>query len=692
MLRYLPYLLATYLSAQPATTVLLGSPGLENGGLGSGRRGDGGPATSAILDSPWGLAVDHEGRTYVSEANAGLIRRILPTGEIETYAGTGTRADGRDGASPRETHLLSPTALLIDAEGNLVFFDAGACRLRRIDPEGLVQTIGGTGRCAGSTTGGLGGFPGGGFVRERPALETDLGPIGGMVLDPTGRLVFSDEQAHVVRRLDSDGFIRTIAGSHSAGFYGDTLSATSAQLNTPGGVAYDAEGNLYIADGRNCRLRRVNSEGIINTVAGRAVCATRASSFVNGAGTSTALGRLQGLAYRAETNVLLIASAGQARVIQFDLNLLRLTSYAGNGTLGRVDSTIATRVNEPRSIAFHPTLGTLITAQTAFQVLRVSDNQVQVLAGRWPQLDVPIPVQDAALLQPSGFCSAPDGSTLIVDAGSEQVLRFRPDELSPVVGALYPTGFTSGDNGEALQASINAPRRIACATNGDLYLSHGSQVRRITADGIISTIAKSYVEPTGLAIDSEGRLLIADAASHQLIRYHPAARTFTTIAGTGKAGFSGDDGPAIDAQLNSPGDLVLDPQGNIYLADRGNRRVRLISPDGQIRTIAGSQREFTYGDITGEPATDIGLGRIAGLALDANSYLFILETERLSSLSPDGQVNVLLGYLSEDDDGVVTYRGQSIPGASGLLASPTGHLFLALQQDPRILSLSLSPE
>jgi sugar lactone lactonase YvrE len=665
MLRYL-LLLAGTLAAEPEVTMQIGDPS----------RGDGGPGTHAILDGPWGLATDREGVIYVAESNAARIRRILPTGEIETFAGTGAKADGRDGVPARETPLVKPTVLLVDAEGALIFADAGPCRIRRILLTGEVHTLAGTGRCA------AGGFP-----RDRRALETDLGPVGGMTFDPAGRLVFTDEQTHTVRRLDPDGLLRTIAGSGSSGFFGDTGPATSAQLNTPAGVAYDTSGNLYIADGRNCRVRRVNPEGIINTVAGRATCATRSSGFVNGSATATALGRLQGLAYHPETNTLLIASTGQARIVQYGIDTLRLTNYAGNGSLGPIDSTVLNRVNEPRAIAFHPTLGALATASSAFQILQVTDGQVRVIAGRWPQIASPTPVPEAVLLQPNGLCAAPDGALLIVDSGSEQVLRLSAGELSPVAGALHPTGFTAGDDADALLANLASPRRIACAPNGDVYVSAGSQVRLITAaDGLIRNVTRSYLEPTGLAIDADGRLLIADAASHQLIRYDPSARTFTKIAGTGTAGFSGDGGPASDAQLNWPGDLALDPMGNIYLADRGNRRVRRISPDGQIRTIAGSLREFSYGDISGQPPTDVGLGFIAGLAVDTESKLYILESERLSSLTPDGEVNVLFGYLTENDDGVVTYRGEPLDGASGLLAAD-GRLYLALQPAPRILEL-----
>lgn len=685
MKRYLLLLAAGALAAQsvPEPTMLLGASG----------RGNGGPALEAILDGPWGIVVDAEGNTYVSESNAGLIRRIGWDGKVETYAGSGARADGREGSPARETDLLTPTALLIDAEDRLLFFDAGSCRIRRVEKSGVILSIAGTGRCTGTATGGGFPFPGGGFpglTRDKLALDTELGAMGGMTFDPSGRLVFSDEQSSLVRRIDTDGIVRTIAGAGSAAFGGDLGEATSAFLNGPGGVAYDAAGNLYIADGRNCRVRKVDVDGIITTVAGRATCATRSTSFVSGGATTTALGRLQGIAYDAVTNTLLLAAAGQARVIRYDPNTLRTSNFAGNGSLGRVDAMVTNRVNEPRSIAVHPTLGVLVTAQTAFQVLRVVDGRVEVFAGRWPQLEAAESAKSLALLQPAGFCNASDGSLVLVDAGSEQVLRFRgPDEVTPVAGDLYPTGFAGGDDGPALKAWIATPRRVACGPRGEVYLAHGSQVRVIEPAGLIRNVTKNYDEPSGLALDAQGRLLIADAATHRVIRYDFTARTFTVIAGTGKAGSSGDDGAAIDALLNSPGDLVVDAKGNILVADRGNRRVRVIGTDGQIRALAGSRREFTYGDLTGELATDVGLGRIVGLAVDGQGNVVILEAERLSMMTPDGRMTVLLGYLSEDDAGVKSYRGQPLAGASGLILDREGWAYLSLQQEPRVLVVEL---
>src|SRR5580658_7799627 len=212
--------------------------------VGSGSQGDGGPATSALLDGPYGLARDAQGNVYISESNAGIIRKVDVNGIIERFAGSGILDDGLEGQPALQTDLISPGSLLVDSDGGLIFTDTGACRIRKVLPNGTVQDLVGTGRCSGSSV----GFPGGGTISGTyPPLETTIGVVGGMIKDASGQLIFSDVSQNVVWRVDSDGIVRIIAGTGSPAFSGDTYSATAAGLNSPHGVTLDGDGNIYIA-------------------------------------------------------------------------------------------------------------------------------------------------------------------------------------------------------------------------------------------------------------------------------------------------------------------------------------------------------------------------------------------------------------------------------------------------------------
>lgn len=654
---------------------------------GSGSRGDGGPALEALLDGASGLAEDAEGNVYISEVNAGLIRRVRPDGVIERFAGTGTVAAGEAGRPALETDLSAPGPLLIDREGSLVFADNGACRIRKVLPDGIVRDLVGTGRCAGSA----GFFPGGGStgLRDRPAAETDLGTVGGMVLDGAGRLIFSDSTNHAVRRLDADGVVRTIAGTGTAGSSGDDDLATSAYLQGPAGLAFDAAGNLFIADELNCKVRRVDTEGKIQTVVGSGSCAKASAAFVAGTATRTTVGNLTALAYDPDTDSLLIACPPMARVVRYEPIRLRVSSFLGNGLRGAVetDKPGEFRLDKPSAILVSARYGTLVADATSFRVLQIRGESLAPFAGSWPQLDSYPSASSARLVHPRGLCLNPEGALIIADAGAGRILSYRaPDQLDAVAGARYPVGYSAGDDGSALAAVLNQPDRVACAPNGDVYLSEGTEIRLIDREGVIRAVLGDVEAPTGLLVDPEGRLLYSESGSHRVLRYDPADGSVTLIAGTeDTAGFSGDGGKATEALLNSPGDLALDSSGNLLIADRGNRRVRRVTPAGIITTVAGSSRGFPYADPSGDRATEVGLGRIEGMAVDAAGRIYISDSGRLSVVGKDGRFRVLTGFIGEDDDGRKLYLDEARNGCDGLAVDAQGRLYFSLRQEGRVM-------
>lgn len=652
--------------------------------VGPSSRGNGGPALAALLDGPSAITSDSRGVVYIAEANAGVIRRVLPdTGIIERVAGTGVSKDGQEGASALSTDLMLPSALSVDAEGLLVFADAGACRIRRILTDGSIRNVAGTGRCSSAASGFP--FPGGGGTRDRPALETDLGTVTGIAFDSSGRLVFSESSSHLVRRLDADGYIRTIAGFGQAAFSGDGGAATSALLNSPSGVALDSAGNLYIADSGNCRIRRVDTDGNIATAAGTTTCVGRTATFSGGIGNRTAIGRTAGIAYDPASNSLYVASPGQARLLRMELDGGRITGVLGNGTFGVPDFSKTPSqvvVNEPAGVAAGPDGRVFTSASTSFQVYQLNGGMASLFAGKWPE--------PGDLLRPSGSCTSPDGALLLIDAGTERVLRKdgSTGEISVVAGLDYPTGFTGADNVAANKSQIGNPKRILCAPTGEVYLTHGSRIRFVDTTGIIHNVNAGADTPFGVLLDRDGHLVYSDAATHRVFRFDLDSRTSTVIAGNGKSGFSGDGGAATDAQLNSPGDLAFDTAGHLLIADRGNRRVRRLNGgSGKIETVAGSSREFSYIDITGESATDVGLGPITGMTMDSIGNLYIAENSRLITVSARGIVNVLLGYAGEDDAGIASFRVRSISGAEALSVESTDAVLLSVRSDGAVLRI-----
>jgi internalin A len=241
--------------------------------------------------------------------------------------------------------------------------------------------------------------------------------------------------------------------------------------------------------------------------------------------------------------------------------------------------------------------------------------------------------------QESATGMAVDAAGTIYVALNEQnrVLRVDPSGDFSTVAGTGRTGF-SGDGGPAVEAKLRHIWDVALDAEGNLYISADNRIRMVDTSGIITTIAGTAVpgfsgdqgpaaaaqldSPHGIAVDPEGNVVLIDA-QNQRIRRIDAQGVITTIGGNGQVGFSGDGGPATDARINTPEQLWVDDEGNIYIADTNNRRVRRIGADGVITTVAGSGRQSSVGD--GGPAVEAGLSRIGGVAVGPDNALYIAD-------------------------------------------------------------------
>ncbi len=218
--------------------------------------GDGDPAVHAKLGAPRGVAVDAAGNLFIAESGHHRIRKVDSSGTISTFAGTGESGFGGDGGPAVEARLGSPEGVAVDAAGSLYIADYSNHRIRKVDSSGIISTFAGTGER---------GFDGDGGA----AVEAQLAGPRGMAVDAAGNLFFVDVGNRRIRKVDSSGTISTFAGTGESGFGGDGGPAVEARLNNPKDVAVDTAGNLFIADRNNLRIRKVDSSGIITTIAGK---------------------------------------------------------------------------------------------------------------------------------------------------------------------------------------------------------------------------------------------------------------------------------------------------------------------------------------------------------------------------------------------------------------------------------------
>jgi sugar lactone lactonase YvrE len=233
----------------------------------AGYSGDGGPATEAELEYVGGVLVDDEGTVFITECGGNVVRTVAPDGIITTLAGVGGMGAGNggysgDGGQATEAELACPSDGALDGVGNLYLVDRDNSVVRRVDASGVITTIAGGGSLdtagAGSPAEGL------------PATEARFpaeSPVH-VVVDAAGNVYLADEKAHRVWKVDSSGILTTFAGTGVAGFSGDGGPASQAELNGPYGLALDGDGNLHVGDYENARIRRIDPDGIITTVVG----------------------------------------------------------------------------------------------------------------------------------------------------------------------------------------------------------------------------------------------------------------------------------------------------------------------------------------------------------------------------------------------------------------------------------------
>jgi uncharacterized repeat protein (TIGR01451 family) len=505
-------------------------------------------------------------------------------GIITTYAGPSPPLDG---GLAIQYALDRPSAVASDGAGG--FYVASNLSVYRVTADGRIRTVAGNGKYGDSGDGGR-------------ATSAQLSNPGSIAVDTAGNIYIADTGNNRIRKVTLDGLIQTVAGDGSYGFSGDGGPATAAQFRLPNGVAVDAAGNVYIADTENNRIRKVTLDGVIQTIAG---IGTQGPSGDGAPATSAQLSYPHGVSMDADGS-LYIADTSNGRIRKVTPDGV-IHTVAGTGLFG-----------------FSGDGG---------------------------------PATSALLRQPQTVVVS-DGSLYIADYNNGRVRKVTPDGVIHTVAGTGSFGF-SGDGGPATSARFNAPLGIAVEAGGNLYIAdnYNGRVRKVTPDGVIQTVvgrdtngfsgdggpaaSALFNSPFGIAVDTAGNLYIADYMNNRVRKVTPD-RVISTVAGNGIFGFAGDGGPATSAQLRSPTSVAVDAAGNLYIGDRGNNRVRKVTPDGVIRTIAGDGSEGFRGD--GGPATSASLSSlIYGITVDAGGNLYIadLGTGRVRKVTPEGVINTI---------------------------------------------------
>jgi sugar lactone lactonase YvrE len=627
----------------------------------SGFSGDGGLATSAQLAFPMGLALDAAGNLFVVDSSNNRIRRVTPAGIISTIAGTGTSGFSGDGGPAISARLNEPAGVAVDAAGNLFIADTDNNRIRKVTPAGIISTVAGTEAY---------GFAGDGG----PATSAQLASPGGLAVDTTGSLFIADTLNYRIRKVTPAGIISTVAGRGEPGFSGDGGPATSAQFWFPSAVALDAAGNLFIADDR---IRKVTPAGIISTVAGNGISGF---SGDGGPATSAQLDEPVGVAVDAVGNLFVADSSGN-RVRKVSPTGI-ISTVAGNGTSGfSGDGGPATsaQLQEPQAVAVDAAGNIFIADTNNHRIRKVTPaGIISTVAGNGTSGfggDAG-PATLAQLNEPRGVVVDEVGNLFIADLENHRIRKVTPAGIiSTVVGDGTFGG--SGDGGPATSAQLAHPYGVALDRAGNLLIADSARIRQVTPAGIISTVASSEsifgnsgFEWTDVAVDAAGNLFIADPFGNRITKF-TSTGTLSAFWGTGNQGFSGDGGFAAGAELAFPLGVAMDAAGNLFIADSGNGRIRKVTPAGIISTVVGPETSgssrITPNDVAVDAAGNLFIadivGRIHKVTFEQRAAFSIVDRGGRSLLSLGTSPATTIGYASiQPTTGSTTPSGLAIFG------------------------------
>ena len=640
-------------------STLAGRPGVRGYADGLGEAALFGRYASSI--GSIGAAFDRDGSVVVADRWNRAIRRIAPDGTVTTIAG-GNGAGLRDG--PASTaQFEGPTDVAIAHDGAIYVADSPAHRIRKITPDGMVTTVAG----GGPTTGSRSSEGTWSSFRDGPADEARFAHPERIALGPFGDLYIM-EQRRRIRRLSPSGTVATFAGTGTLGYQdGPRQQAEFFQLLA---IDVDLAGNVYVIDdspiinqGLVPTIRKIDTAGVVSTLY-RDVPLTRGGTLATPLGLAV-----------ARDGSIYIANTGRHQIVELGRDG-KLRAVAGTGAQGYADGPrVEAMFSLPSAIAVSDD-GTLVVADEGNNVIRTVD----LSAG-------PLPTHALAL------------------AVADEIPRLAGVQVTTFAGrpGYKRTGVPGFMDGAAGSALFYRPWGMALDAQGNVIVadSGNDAIRRIAPDGTVTTVAggsgrglrdgagadAQFSQPKGVAVHADGSIYVADSRNNRIRRIAPDG-SVTTVAGGGPPATEGNwgdfrDGPASEARFRDPSALAFDEEGNLLISDTENNRIRSLSPDGEVSTVAGGSRVSAPDSAVGNPGTRDGPGPHAyvglpgGIAVDDAGNIFFTESNNaIRMIDGSGYVSTVLRTPRSRHGGALS------PFIDGIAVGRDGALYVADAQYP----------
>lgn len=552
-----------------------------------------GTGSQARFRRPLRLALDSSANLYVADNENNSIRKVTPAGSVSTYAGSPD--SGSDDGPAASARFKSPTAVAVDAVGNVFVSDSGNNTIRRISTQGVVTTIAGAVGQSGSDDG--------------PALQARFGAGTAIASDGAGGLWIADAENKTIRRLTPDGFVRTVAGRVGVSGSADGTGA-EATFDLPFEIASDASGNAYVSDRRSYAFRKVTASGVVTTISGSPDLGTGAT--VN------------------EPHPLAVSADGGIHFVDRQLNTVMAMSPAGVvSTFAGVASAGTGFVDGPGPDArFNGAAGIATDTTGIIYVFDGGNGAVRTIS-RDGHVATLATVRGGSGI-PGGIAVDAQGTVYVAYRSLLGPRFFVPAKLFRITpdGNVGEVAVLGDINGNAtLDMSAHA---LAVDRSGNLYIGDTFRILKLTPQGGLTTFAGSssgsddgvgtaarFGLVGGFALGASGDLFVADPVNHSLRRITPAGEV-TTIARNALFGGSSDPMGPLLFSPGPVGDVAVAPDGRVFVTDA--HTVRVVAADGSVTTLAGTpaQDGFTPGPLPGTLSGPFGIalsGREAYLTM-----------------------------------------------------------------------------
>ncbi|KIA95978.1 hypothetical protein OC25_05435 [Pedobacter kyungheensis] len=607
------------------------------------------------LNSPIGLVADKEGNMYVADENAKTIRKISPDGKISLFAGSNSGEGGFRNGKGDQALFQSVQNLAIDAHGNILVVDMSNSMIRKIDPYGNVTTLAGNGKLA---------------VVDGPAANASFYFPRGIAINSRGEIYISDNSS-MIRKIDLNGNVTTVAGAMQSGYRDGQAGA--ALFNLPFSLVFDRSDNLYISDRQNQRIRVMNSNGQVSTLAGSGNIGN-----ANGQGIAASFFSPAGIALDAAGN-LFVAETGNHLIRKITPTGL-VSTFGGTGVKGNTNGLLKiASFSNPQALCFDNNGILYIAEYGNHSIRKVSANgEVEYFYG-----DVS-PTEGAGLSvyfnHPDGIVVDKHGNVYVADMDNNMIRKITTSGLVSTIAGAATAGYRDG---LANLARFSSPMGLSINQNEEIFVAdkNNSVIRKISASGTVSTVTfqrpvvgmqypnavyadkigslyysdlesnhifkiktngeavmltsmwgvsgngSFWLKPSAIQMDGKGQLYVVDNGNHTICRSIDDGLNFLAIAGKrgyGNFSVSGNtNGPGETATFNRPKGMAIDAAGNIYIADSENHLIRKLSATGIVTTIAGSG-VAGYADGV---AVSAKFNKPSGLALNADGTILYVTDQ-----------------------------------------------------------------